>query len=192
MILEDLDDVVSENQNAEWIQYRFTLLEQNSLQNLVFGKCTQYHQCSLFGIADTQERFWCYLKSCFNCIKMLEEILTNKNTDLLKIFNSLCADIVKKIDYQMRLTVSGSTRKRRAQDRFSNDKDQFYETVIKPFVSALIVEIKGVFDMPDIPIVLILMRLDPISILEESDIDEDLVLLKTLHDFYDFYGNVRT
>ena len=57
---------------------------------------------------------------------MLEEILTNKNTDLLKSFNSSCADIVKKIDdYQMWLTVSGSTRKKRAEDRFSNDKDQF-------------------------------------------------------------------
>ena len=69
---------------------------------------------------------------------MLEEILTNKNTDLLKSFNSSCADIVKKIDdYQMWLTVSGSTRKKRAEDRFSNDKEQFYETVIKPFVSLL-------------------------------------------------------
>ena len=69
---------------------------------------------------------------------MLEEILTNKNTDLLKSFNSSCTDIMKKIDdYQMRLTISGSTRKKRAEDRFSNDKEQFYETVIKPFVSLL-------------------------------------------------------
>ena len=125
-----------------------------------------------------------------NCIKMLEEILANKNTDLLKSFNSSCTDILKKIDdYQMRLTVSGSTRKKRAEDRFSNDKDQFYKTVIKPFVSTLIVEIKGAFYMSEIPIVLALMRLDPISILEESDIDEDVESLKTLHEFY---GNVRT
>ena len=63
------------------------------------------------------------------------------------------------------------------------------ETVVKPFVSALIVEMKGAFDMSDIPIVLALMRLDPISILEESDIDDDVESLKTLHEFY---GNVRT
>ena len=43
--------------------------------------------------------------------------------------------------------------------------------------------------MSEIPIVLALMRLDPISILEESDIDEDVESLKTLHEFY---GNVRT
>ena len=60
----------------------------------------------------------------------------------------------------MQLTVSGSTRKKRIEDRFSNDKDQFYETIIKPFVSVLIMEIKGAFDMSDIPILLVLMRLD--------------------------------
>ena len=43
------------------------------------------------------------------------------------------------------------------------------------------------FDMSDIPIVLALMRLDPISTLEESEIDEDVESLKTLHEFY---GNV--
>ena len=97
---------------------------------------------------------------------------------------------MKKIDdYQMWLIVNGSTRKKRAKDRFSNDKDQFYETVIKPFVSVLILEMKGAFDMSDIPIVLALMRLDPISILEESDIDEDVESVKTLHEFY---GNVQT
>ena len=121
---------------------------------------------------------------------MLEEILTNKNTDLLKSFNSSCTDIVKKLDdYQMQLSVSGSPRKKCAKDRFSNDKDQFYETVIKPFASALIIEMKGAFDMFDILIVLALMRLGPISILEESDIDKDVESLKTLHEFY---GNVQT
>ena len=42
IILEVLDDVVLENQNAEWIQSRSTMLED------VLGRCTQYHQCSLF------------------------------------------------------------------------------------------------------------------------------------------------
>ena len=87
---------------------------------------------------------------------MLEEILTNKNTDLPKSFNSSCTDLVKKIDYQMQLTVSGATRKKCTEDRFSNGKDQFYEKVIKPFVSALIMEMKRAFDMSDIPIVLVL------------------------------------
>ena len=105
-----------------------------------------------------------------NCIKRLEEILTNKDTDLLKSFNSSCSGIVKTVDdYQMQLTVSGSTRKEFAEDRFSNDKDQICETVVK-LVSTLIVEMKGAFDMSDILIVLALMRLDPISVLEESDL----------------------
>ena len=111
---------------------------ENSLRNLLFGRCTQYHQCSLFGIADIKKDFGAISRTVSNCIKMLEEILTNKNTDLLKSFNSSCTDIMKKIDDdQMRLTISGSTRKKRAEDRFSNDKEQFYETVIKPFVSLL-------------------------------------------------------
>ena len=111
---------------------------ENSLRNLLFGRCTQYHQCSLFGIADIKKDFGAISRTVSNCIKMLEEILTNKNTDLLKSFKSSCTDIMKKIDdYQMRLTISGSTRKKRAEDRFSNDKEQFYETVIKPFVSLL-------------------------------------------------------
>ena len=111
---------------------------ENSLRNLLFGRCTQYHQCSLFGIADIKKDFGAISRTVSNCIKMLEEILTNKNTDLLKSFNSSCTDIMKKIDdYQMQLTISGSTRKKRAEDRFSNDKEQFYETVIKPFVSLL-------------------------------------------------------
>ena len=41
------------------------------------------------------------------------------------------------------------------------------------------VEMKGTFDISDIPIVLALMRLDLISILEEPDIDEDVESLKT-------------
>ena len=45
----------------------------------------------------------------------------------------------------------------------------------------------GTFDMSDIPIVLPLTRLDPVSTLEESDIDEDVESLKTLHEFC---GNV--
>ena len=54
-----------------------------------------------------------------------------------------------------------AAQERNALKTGSNDKDQFYETVIKPFVSALIMEIKGAFDMSDIPIVvLVLMRLD--------------------------------
>ena len=125
---------------------------ENSLRNLLFGRCTQYHQCSLFGIADIKKDFGAISRTVSNCIKMLEEILTNKNTDLLKSFNSSCTDIMKKIDdYQMRLTrsgsgymrltISGSTRKKRAEDRFSNDKEQFYETVIKPFVSLLQMEV---------------------------------------------------
>ena len=104
------------------------------------------------GEADKKD-FGAISRAVSNCIKILEEILTNKNTDLLKSFNPSCFDIVRKIDdYQMQLTVSGSTRKKHAEDRFSNGKDQFYETVIKPFVSALIVEKKGAFDMFDIPI----------------------------------------
>ena len=162
---------------------------ENSHRNLLFGRCTQYHQCSLALQTDKKD-FSAISRAVSNCIKMLEEILTNKNTDLLKSFNSSRSDIVKKIDdYQMRLTLSGSTRKKRAEDTFSNDKDRFNETVIKPFVSALIAKMKWVFDMSDTPIVLALMRLDPISILEESDINEDVESLKTLHEFY---GNVRT
>ena len=46
---------------------------------------------------------------------------------------------------------------------------------------------KATFDMSDIPIVLALMRLDPISILEEPAINEDVESLNTLHEFY---GNV--
>ena len=83
---------------------------------------------------------------------MFEEILTNKNTDLLKSFNCSCTDMVKKIQ----LGMSG---------------------------------IPIAFDMSDIPIALALMRLDPISILEGSDIDEDVESLKT---FCEFYENVRT
>ena len=48
---------------------------------------------------------------------------------------------------------------------------------------------KGIFDMSDIPKVLALMRLDQISILEESDTDEDVESLKNLHEFD---GNVQT
>ena len=44
---------------------------------------------------------------------------------------------------------------------------------MKPFISALIVEMKGAFGMSDIHIVLAVMRLDQISILEESDIHEE-------------------
>ena len=84
---------------------------------------------------------------------MLEEILTNKNTDLLKDFNSSCTDMVKKIQFDM------------------------------------LISLPIAFDMSDISIALALMRLDPISILEESDTDEDVESLKT---FCEFYGNVRT
>ena len=112
-----------------------------------------YSVSPMFSGEAGKKDFGAISRAVSNCINILEEILTNKNTDLLKSFNPSCFDIVRKIDdYQMQLTVSGSTRKKHAEDRFSNDKDQLYETVIKPFVSTLIVEIKGAFDMFDIPI----------------------------------------
>ena len=127
IILEVLDDVVLENQNAEWIQSRSTLLEEKTVFKICFLEDVLSITNVLCLVLQTSKKdFGAISRAVSNCIKMLEEILTNKNTDLLKSFNSSCADIVKKIDdYQMWLTVSGSTRKKRAEDRFSNDKDQF-------------------------------------------------------------------
>ena len=113
IILKALGDVVSENQNAEWIQYRpRPFLEDVPIITNVLSLVLQ----------TDKKDFGAISRAVSNCIKMYEEILTNKNTDLLKSFNSSCTDVVKKIDdYQMQLIVSGSTRKKHAEDRFSND-----------------------------------------------------------------------
>ena len=86
-------------------------------------------------VLQTDKKYFAAIsRAVSNCIKILEEIQTNENADLLKSFNSLCTHIVKKTeDYQMQLTVSGSTRRKHAGDRLCNDKDQFYERVIKLF-----------------------------------------------------------
>ena len=84
IILEALDDVVSENQNGEWIQYRSTLLEEKTVCEICFLEDVLSITNVLCLVLQTDKKdFGAISRSVSNCIKMLEEILTNKNTHAL-------------------------------------------------------------------------------------------------------------
>ena len=100
--------------------YRSTLLEEKTVFKICFLEDVLSITNVLCVVLQTDKKdFSVISRAISNCIKMLKVILTNKNTDLIKSFNSSCTDKVKKTDdYQMQLTVSGSTRKKRIENRF--------------------------------------------------------------------------
>ena len=99
IILEALDNVASENQNAEWTQYRSRLLEEKIAFKIWFLEDVFSITNVLCLVLQTDKKdFGATSRAVSNCIKRLEEIITNKDTDLLKSFNSSCSGIVKTID----------------------------------------------------------------------------------------------
>ena len=73
IILEVLDDVVFENQNAEWIQSRSTLLEEKTVFKICFLEDLLSNTNVLCLVLQTGKKdFGAISRAVSNCIKMLE------------------------------------------------------------------------------------------------------------------------
>ena len=110
----------------------------------------------------------------------------SKETRHLKKFNK-ADEIIQKIEnYQKQNIVSSGIRKRQKQDH-NLSKGDFHTTVLKPFINALIEEMKGAFNILNLPVLNAFLKLDPRgpqdrdSLSFESYCEEEL---EVLHDFY--------
>ena len=109
----------------------------------------------------------------------------SKETRYLKNFNK-ADEIIQKIENYQQTVVSSGIRKRQKQDH-NLSKGDSYTTVIKPFIHALIEEMKGAFNILNLPVLNAFLKPDPRgpqdrdSLSFESYCEEEL---EVLHDFY--------
>ena len=110
----------------------------------------------------------------------------SKETRHLKKFNK-ADEIIQKIEnYQKQNIVSSGIRRRQKQDH-NLSKGDSHTTVIKPFTHALIEEMKGAFNILNLPVLNAFLKLDPRgpqdrdSLSFESYCEEEF---EVLHDFY--------
>ena len=110
----------------------------------------------------------------------------SKETRYLKNFNK-ADEIIQKIEnYQKQNIVSSGIRKRQKQDH-NLSKGDFHTTVLKHFINALIKEMKGAFNILNLPVLNAFLKPDPRgpqdrdSLSFESYCEEEL---EVLHDFY--------
>ena len=68
----------------------------------------------------------------------------------------------------MRHTVSLRTSKKSHSDVASGSSN-FHQEAIKTFISALVMELKGAFGMPDLPIIYALLTVDTVLLLASTD-----------------------
>ena len=84
----------------------------------------------------------------------------NRETNYLKNFNN--ADKIIQIieNYQKQNIVSSGIRKRQKQDH-NLSKGDFHTTVVKPLIHASIEEMKGEFNISNLPVLNAFLKLDP-------------------------------
>ena len=120
------------------------------------------------------------LKKTLHILKSIQEAY------VLKVLNLVKAAVTIWSSYQKQNIVSSGIRERQKQDH-NLSKGDFHITVVKPFIHALIKEMKGTFDISNLPVLDAFLKLDPPglpdrdSLLFESYSKEEL---KVLHDFY--------
>ena len=88
--------------------------------------------------------------------------------------------------YQKQNIVSSGIRERQKQDH-NLSKGDFHITVVKPFIHALIKEMKGTFDISNLPVLDAFLKLDPPGLPDRDSLSFESYSkeeLKVLHDFY--------
>ena len=106
----------------------------------------------------------------------------------LKSFHS-SNDIIERISsIEMRNTVACGTRKKARMDT-SISMEEFHTEVIIPFINALQEEILSAFDLSDLPILLVFLKLDPSEFPGITCPNFATYGNEELRVLYDFYGS---
>ena len=95
-------------------------------------------------------------------IAILEDIQNNVNSTNLQNLKKTNKIIQKLSTIEVHTSVSGTTRKKTKLTLALTN--EFYKTVIKPFITALVAEISEVFDLSELPVLQALLTLDPKSL----------------------------
>ena len=110
----------------------------------------------------------------------------NREPKYLKNFNNADKIIQKIENYQKQNKVSSGIRERQKQDH-NLSKGDFHLTVAKPFIHALIEEMKGAFNISNPPVLNVFLKLDPRNLPDRDSLSFEsygVGELKMLHDFY--------
>ena len=152
VIIESLDDIVSNKANAELLGHRDTLLQTKTVYRITFLEdvLSVTNALSLLLQSDRKD-FAAISRSVNSTMHVLKAIGEDRNCSHLRSFNK-SNEIIENIEmYERRNIVSFGTRKRSRQD-YNESSDDFHEHVIQPFIMALTKEMKDAFDLSNLPI----------------------------------------
>ena len=162
VIIEALDDIVSKKNNPELLVHRDTMLESKTVYRITFLEdvLSVTNALSLLLQSDHKD-FAAISRAVNNTVAILEGISQNFNSPHLKSFQE-SIEIIRNIEqYERRNIISTGTRKRSRIENSVESSQEFHSTVVKPFVNALIDEIRNAFDLTNLPILNSFLKLDP-------------------------------
>ena len=144
---------------------------------------------SLVLLADRKD-FGAVRRALNTTLEMLQDISENLESKHLKS-SQISAEIINQLnDFEEQNVISRGTRKR-ARVENSTTAAEFHTQIIKPFLLALIDEIKGAFDMSSIAPVEALLSIDPESIPDVNHRDFSMYGTDAIKTLFQFYGTSK-
>ena len=131
--------------------------------------------------------FFCYITYCRYSFGYFKSYGREQRTKIFE--NFINADkIIQKIEnYQKQNKVSSGIRKRQKQNH-NLSKGDFHLMVAKPFIHALIEEMKGAFNISNPPVLNVFLKLDPQNLPDRDSLSFESYGVGELKVFHDFYG----
>ena len=161
IIIEALDDIITTSSNPELAARRDTLSEIATVYQITFLEdvLSVTNILSLLLQSDKKD-FSAISRSINTVLGTLKVMRENRETKYLKNFSNT-DEIIQNIEnYQIQNIVSSRIRKRQKQDH-NLSKGDFHTTVFKPFIHALTEQMKGAFNISNLPVLNAFLKLDP-------------------------------
>ena len=187
-LVESLDQILTQNKNAEWLGYRSTLLEAKTVLEITFLEDVLSITNALCLLLQSDRKdFGAISRAVESTLTTLNNIKSDPNSPNLKSFKQSADIIQRKSTLDMRETVAGNTRKK---SRINTDisMEDFHTSVIQPFVKALSDEIASAFDLSNLPILNAFLKIEPSCIPTKSDISFTEFGTSELKALFEFYG----
>ena len=187
-LVESLDQILTQNKNAEWLGFRSTLLEEKTILEITFLEDVLSITNALCLLLQSDRKdFGAISRAVESTLTTLNNIKSDPNSPNLKSFKQ-STDIIQRLStLDMRETVAGNTRKKSRIDTNISMED-FHTSVIQPFVKALSNEIASASDLSDLPILNAFLKIDPSCIPTQSDISFTEFGTSELKVLFEFYG----
>ena len=191
VIVEALDHIIIKNPKPELIGYHSQLLDSTTILKISFLEdvLSITNTLSLVLQADRKD-FGAVWGALNTTLEMLQDISENLESKHLKS-SQISAEMINQLnDFEEQNVISWGTRKR-ARVENSTTAAEFHTQMIKPFLLALINEIKGVFDMWSIAPVEALLSIDPESIPDVNLGDFLMYGIDAIKTLFQFYGTSK-